>query len=114
MRKLLIAVLLLSVLLALPLLAMRSERALIAISHWAVETFTDYRLNLVHPVLRPFERNVAAAEIHLYPKADDAPPFLTVLDFNGKVIDSEKGGMLPPLPRSTHISSWSNTPPFPL
>ncbi|QFU76113.1 AsmA family protein [Halioglobus maricola] len=85
MRKLLIAVLLLLVLLALPLLAMRSERTLIAFSHWAVETFTEYRLNLVKPVLRPLERKVSAEEIHLYPKDDAAPPFLSVLGFAGDI-----------------------------
>ncbi|GHD10923.1 hypothetical protein GCM10007052_10080 [Halioglobus japonicus] len=85
MRKLLIVALLLSVLLALPLLAMRSERTLAFLAHWAVDTFTDYRLKLVSPVLRPFERNVSAAEIHVYPEDNDAPPFLTVLDFEGNI-----------------------------
>ncbi|TDG13979.1 AsmA family protein [Seongchinamella unica] len=83
MRKLVILLTLLAVLLLLPLLLMRSEKALLYIAHWAVDTFTNLRLELQQPVLQPLKGRVAASEIHLYPKAEDGPPFLSVLGFEG-------------------------------
>ncbi|WP_162845991.1 AsmA family protein [Seongchinamella sediminis] len=83
MRKVIILLILLAVLLLSPLLLMRSERALLYIAHWAVDTFTDLRLELQQPLLRPLKGRVAASEIHLYPKADDGPPFVSVLGFEG-------------------------------
>ncbi|TGD73621.1 AsmA family protein [Mangrovimicrobium sediminis] len=85
MRKLVIVLLLLLCLLLAPLLAMRSERTLLWLADWAVDTFTDLRLVLVDPVLRPLEGEVSAREIHLYPKAEDGPPFLSVLGFSGDI-----------------------------
>jgi AsmA family len=85
MRKLLLAILFLMGLLALPLLALRSEPTLIALAYWSVETFTDLRLELKKPVLRPLQGLVSAEEIHLYPKDDSGPPFLSILEFNGDI-----------------------------
>lgn len=86
MRKLLPVALLLAALLVLaPLLAMRSEKNLLWLSEWAVSTFTDLRLVIRHPVLRPLQGRMAASEIHLYPDAGDGPPFLSILDFSGDV-----------------------------
>ncbi len=85
MRKLLVAVFLLAAILLAPLLVMRSERALLFLSDWAIDSFTDLRLVIRDPVLRPLQGKVSASEIHLYPKADDGPPFLSVLDFSGEV-----------------------------
>ncbi|MFV8817336.1 AsmA-like C-terminal region-containing protein [Haliea sp. E17] len=85
MRKLLFAVVILAVILLAPLLAMRSETTLLVLSDWAVDSFTDLRLVLRDPVLRPLEGKVSASEIHLYPKADDGPPFLSVLGFSGNI-----------------------------
>ncbi len=95
MRKLLIALLLLAVVLALPLLLMRSERALLFLAHWGVESFTDYHLVLRQPVLKPLRGVLSAAEIHLFPKADDAPPLLSVTDFAAelKVADVYRGDL---------------------
>ncbi len=85
MRKLLIVLLLIASILALPLFAMRSERALLFLAHWAVDSFTDFRLVLRKPKLRPLQGFASAAEIHLYPQADDAPPLLSVLDFSSEL-----------------------------
>lgn len=85
MRKLAIACLLLAALLLSPLLLIRSEATLIRIAYWAVDTFTDLRLELKSPVLRPFQGVASAKEIHLYPKDDSGPPFLSVLDFSGDI-----------------------------
>ena len=85
MRKLFLAILFLLVLLTLPLLALRSEPALIAMAYWSVETFTDLRLELKKPVLRPLQGLVSAEEIHLYPEDDSGPPFLTILEFSGEI-----------------------------
>lgn len=85
MRKWFIVILLLVALLLLPLLLLRSERSLIAIAYWSVETFTDLRLELRQPVLRPFQGLASAEEIHLYPKDPGLPAFLSVLDFSGNI-----------------------------
>jgi AsmA family len=82
MRKLIVAVLILAALLLAPLLLLRSESTLIRIAYWAVDTFTDLRLELKLPVIRPFRGVASAAEIHLYPKDDSGPPFLSILGFN--------------------------------
>ena len=82
MRKLLIAFLLLAAIMATPLLIMRSQQAIVFIAHWWVDSFTDFRLELRNPELRPLRGFASAEEIHLYPKADDAPPLLSVLDFS--------------------------------
>lgn len=83
MRKALIPVCLLAVALLLPLGLMKSERSLLVLAHWAVETFTEFRLVLRKPVIRPFDGVISASEIHLYPIAEDAPPFLSILNFSG-------------------------------
>ena len=85
MRKLFIVFLVLTVLLLLPLALMRSERSLLYIAYWTVDTFTDLRLEIKQPVLRPLAGKVSASEIHLFPKADDGPPFVSVLDFRGNI-----------------------------
>ncbi len=85
MRKLLLSLLFLLVLLALPLLALRSERFLLMTAYWAVETFTDLRLVLVDPVVRPFKSQVSASEIHLYPDTDNSPPFISILKFRSDI-----------------------------
>ncbi len=85
MRKLIIAALLLLALLLAPLALLRSETALIRVAHWAVDTFSDLRLELRAPVLRPFESIASAAEIHLYPKSGEGPPFVSILDFRGDI-----------------------------
>ena len=54
-------------------------------SHWAVNTFTDLRLELSRPVIKPFSGLASASEIHLYPETGDGPPFLSVLNFKGDV-----------------------------
>ncbi|MEH6588137.1 MAG: AsmA family protein [Halioglobus sp.] len=85
MRKVLILATLLAVILLLPLGVMSSERALLFLAHWGVDTFTDYRLVLRQPVLRPIRGEISASEVHLYPKAELAPPFLSVLGLRGIV-----------------------------
>ncbi len=85
MRKLLIVVVILAVVLLAPLLAMRSESTLLYLCHWAVDSFTELRLDLRDPVLRPLQGVVSASEIHLYPKSGDGPPFLSVLGFSGRI-----------------------------
>lgn len=85
MRKLIIAVLLLAALLLAPLLVLNSESSLIRIAYWAVDTFTDLRLELKSPVVQPFKSIVSAAEIHLYPKDDSGPPFVSVLGFDSDI-----------------------------
>ncbi len=85
MRKLLVLLLVLALLLLSPLLAMRSEKTLLALATWGVDRFTDLRLVLRNPVLRPLEGIVSAREIHLYPKGSDGPPLLTVLDLSGRI-----------------------------
>ena len=85
MRKLFIALGIFAVLLLLPLLLMRSERSLLVLAHWAVDSFTDLRLVVQKPVFRPLKGLVSADEIHLYPKADDGPPFVSVLGLRGDI-----------------------------
>ena len=85
MRKLLLVPSLLAVIVALLLGLMRSEKSLLFLAHWSVDYFTDLRLVLRQPVLRPLQGQVSAAELHLYPKAMDAPPFLSVLGLQGDV-----------------------------
>jgi hypothetical protein len=85
MRKLLIAILLAALLLAVPAMIMHSQRLMIALADWSVATFTPYRLTLVEPVLRPLEGFIGAGEIHLYPAADDGPAFLSVLDLRAEL-----------------------------
>lgn len=79
MRKTIIAVFLLATALLLPLLAIQSERSLLAIAHWSVKHFTDYRLELREPVVRLLKGEISAAQLHLYPKDDSGPPFVSVL-----------------------------------
>ncbi len=82
MRKLLIAFLLVAAIMATPLLIMRSQQAIVLIAHWWVDSFTDFRLELRNPELKPLQGFASAGEIHLYPKANDAPPLLSVLGFS--------------------------------
>lgn len=89
MRKLLLVVILAALLLAVPALVMRSQPLMIALADWSVATFTPYRLVLKDPVLRPFEGFIAAREVHLYPAAEDGPPFLSVLDLQARVSASD-------------------------
>lgn len=85
MRTVITAISLLLVMLLVPLGLMSSERALLFVSHWAVNTFTDLRLELSRPVIKPFSGLASASEIHLYPKTGAGPPFLSVLNFKGDV-----------------------------
>lgn len=85
MRRLIVVFLLIACLLALPLLVMRSERALVFLAHWAVGSFTDFRLVLREPQLKPLKGFATAQEIHLYPGANDAPPLLSVIGFSSKL-----------------------------
>ncbi|MEP5569888.1 MAG: hypothetical protein ABJN62_18745, partial [Halioglobus sp.] len=85
MRTVVTAFSLLIVISLIPLGLMRSESALLFLSHWAIDNFTDLRLDLRKPVLRPLKGIVSADEIHLYPKDSDGPAFLSVLDFQGDI-----------------------------
>lgn len=85
MRKVLILAILLAVILLLPLGIMSSERALLFLAHWGVDTFTDYRLVLRQPVLRPIRGEISASEVHLYTNEELAPPFLSILGLHGVV-----------------------------
>lgn len=85
MRTVVTAISLLVVISLLPLALMRSESALLFLSHWAIDTFTELRLDLRKPVFRPLKGLVSASEIHLYPKKGDGPAFLSILDFQGDI-----------------------------
>ena len=89
MRMVVTAVSLLIVISLIPLGLMRSEAALLFLSHWAVDTFTELRLDLRKPVLRPLKGRVSAKEIHLYPKVGDGPAFLSILDLQGDINASD-------------------------
>jgi len=89
MRKLVFLFLLLVALFLAPLLLIHSETTLIKLAYWAVDRFTDLRLELKSPVLRPFQGIASADEIHLYPKDNSGPPFLSVLDFSGDISVSD-------------------------
>lgn len=78
MPRVLFIIALLCLAIAAPALVLRSERATIYLAETAVRWLTPYRLTLVDPVVRPYEGTLRAGELHLYPAADDGPPFLSV------------------------------------
>jgi hypothetical protein len=82
MRALAIVALLLSLMLAGLLLALRSEKLVLAAAHWCVENFTDLRLELREPQVEILRGRLTASEIHLLPKDPGMPPFLSLLDFS--------------------------------
>lgn len=83
MRRLLLALtgVLFAAVVAL-LLALRSESFVLGSAHWAVNTFTDLRLELVNPAVDVYAGSLRADEIHLLPRADDGPAMLSVLDLS--------------------------------
>lgn len=85
MRKLLVAIFLLTLIVAAPLAILRSENATLAIAQWAVAFFTDFQLVLQQPVLRPLEGTFSASELQLQPQDGKGPPLLSVLDISGQV-----------------------------
>ena len=110
MRKLLIIFIVIAVLLLLPLGLMRSERSLLFLAYWAIDNFTEFRLELKKPVLRPLAGRISASEIHLYPKADDGPPFVSVLDFSGDVnaADIYRGNLAHSQLRAGQVTIYSS------
>jgi hypothetical protein len=84
-----ITVLILVLLIMLPALVLRSEPAVLALSHWFVDTFTDLRLELSNPRVRLYEGRLSADEIHLVPKGSPGPALLSILDFQADITLSD-------------------------
>ncbi len=63
------------------LLALRSESFVLGALQWAVQTFSDLRLDMVNPRADFYAGKLSADEIHLMPGASDGPALLSVLDF---------------------------------
>lgn len=82
--RLFIVVVIAAIALLLPVLVLLSERATLRTAEAAVAMLTPYRLVLVAPELRPLEGTLRASELHLYPAADDGPPFLSLLDLRAR------------------------------
>ncbi|MEE4145060.1 MAG: AsmA-like C-terminal region-containing protein [Halieaceae bacterium] len=82
MRRLLLAItaVLLAAIAAL-LLALRSQSFVLGAAHWAVEAFSDLRLELVNPDIDVYAGELSADQIHLIPRGVDGPALLSVLDF---------------------------------
>ena len=83
MRRLLLAItaVLVAAVVAL-LLALRSQPFVLGAVHWAVETFSELRLELVNPDIDLYAGNLSADEIHLIPRSSAGPALLSVLDFS--------------------------------
>lgn len=83
MRRLwtIVAGLLLVVILA-ALLALRSESFVLAATHWAMNTFTDLRLELRNPKIDVYAGTVSADEVHLIPRETEGPALVSALDFS--------------------------------
>jgi hypothetical protein len=63
--------------------ALRSERFLLAVADWAMDRFTDLRLELRNPRIALLEGHVSADEIHLLYRETDGPALVSVLAFEG-------------------------------
>lgn len=100
--------------------AIRSESFLLGAVHWAMDTFTDLRLELRNPRLDAHAGTLTADEIHLLPASGEGPALVSLLDVSsrlswagwgqGRVLDSslragslmifvsERGEAAPPAP----------------
>jgi hypothetical protein len=100
--------------------AARSESFTLGALHWAIDTFTDLRLDLRNPRLDAYAGTLTADEIHLLPASGEGPALVSLLDVSatlswrgwgqGKLLDSglragslmifvsEQGESAPPAP----------------
>jgi hypothetical protein len=85
MRRLWIVVagLVLALILA-ALLALRSESLVLAATHWAMDNFTDLRLELRNPRIDVYGGTVSADEVHLIPRGTEGPALVSALDFSAR------------------------------
>jgi hypothetical protein len=89
MIRLGLTVVILALFIILPALVLRSETAVLALSHWFVDTFTDLRLELSNPRVRLYEGQLSADEIHLIPEGSPGPALLSILDFQADITLSD-------------------------
>ncbi len=63
-------------------LALRSQAVVLSLTHWALDRFTSFRLEVEEPVIDVYQGLLSARELHLIPKDSDGPPLFSVLDLS--------------------------------
>ena len=81
MRRLSIIFTTLLLILVIAGLALRSQAVVLAVTHWAMATFTELRLELEKPRIDLYKGYFSAQELHLVPRHSEGPALVSVLDF---------------------------------
>ena len=82
MPRFLLFLLVTCVVLAAPLLILRSPANLLSFVHWGFDTFTELQLEIKNPIINLGEGVLRADEVHLVPRGQAGPALFSIVDLD--------------------------------